>query len=80
VPGHGEIGDAGVIADARTYLELLRAESRRLAEEGASADETAEALDRSMRDLHPDWDQPEWIAFGARCFHDAHTRERRDAR
>ena len=44
VPGHGEIGDAGVIADARTYLELLRAESRRLADEGASADQTAEVV------------------------------------
>ncbi len=79
VPGHGEIGDAGVVATAREYLQLLRGETRRLADDGASEDETAEALDRSLRDLHPDWDQPEWIAFGARCFYAAYARERRGA-
>ena len=80
VPGHGEIGDAGVIAEAREYIELLRAETRRLADEGASEDATVEALDRSMRDLHSDWDQPEWITFGARCFYSAYARERGQAR
>ena len=28
-------------------------------------------LDGSMRELHPDWAQPEWIAFGARHFYAA---------
>jgi glyoxylase-like metal-dependent hydrolase (beta-lactamase superfamily II) len=76
VPGHGELGDVGVITTAREYLEQLRAETRALADSGASEDETAEELDRSFRALHPDWDQPEWIAFGARCFHAAYARER----
>jgi glyoxylase-like metal-dependent hydrolase (beta-lactamase superfamily II) len=76
VPGHGEIGDAGVVSTAREYLELLRAETRRLADEGASEDDAAGELDRSLRELHPDWDQPEWISFGARCFYTAHARER----
>jgi glyoxylase-like metal-dependent hydrolase (beta-lactamase superfamily II) len=71
VPGHGEVGDAGVIATAREYLEQLRSETRRLAAGGASEDEVADELDRSMRELHPDWAQPEWIAFGARWFHAA---------
>jgi glyoxylase-like metal-dependent hydrolase (beta-lactamase superfamily II) len=69
VPGHGDVGDAGVIVTAREYLEQLRDESRRLAREGASEDEVAAELDRSMRELHPDWAQPEWIAFGARHFY-----------
>lgn len=76
VPGHGELGDAGVVATAREYLQQLRAETRRLADAGASEDEAAEELDRHFRALHPDWDQPEWIAFGARCFHAAYARER----
>lgn len=76
VPGHGEAGDAGVVATAREYLQLLRAETRRLADDGASEDDAAAELDRSMRELHPDWDQPEWIAFGARCFYVAYARER----
>jgi glyoxylase-like metal-dependent hydrolase (beta-lactamase superfamily II) len=75
VPGHGEVGDAGVIVAAREYLEQLRGETRRLAGEGASEDEVAAELDRSMRELHPDWAQPEWIAFGARWFYDAARRE-----
>lgn len=77
VPGHGELGGGEVIATAREYLVQLREETRRLAGEGASEDETAAELDRSMRELHPDWAQPEWIAFGARCFHAAYARQRR---
>ena len=76
VPGHGEVGDAGVVTAARDYLQLLRAETRRLADDGASEDDAAAELDRSLRELHPDWDQPEWIAFGARCCYAAYARER----
>lgn len=76
VPGHGEIGDAGVISSVREYLQLLRSETRRLADEGQSEEETAAQLDRSMRELHPEWAQPEWIASGARFFFDAYARER----
>ena len=76
VPGHGEVGDAALIATVREYLVELRAETRRLADEGAAEDEVASTLDDAMRQRHPDWEQPEWIAFGARCFHAAHARER----
>jgi glyoxylase-like metal-dependent hydrolase (beta-lactamase superfamily II) len=76
VPGHGETGDAGLIATAREYIQGLRSETRRLADEGASEDDVAAELDRSMRELHPDWAQPEWIASGARCFYDAYALER----
>jgi glyoxylase-like metal-dependent hydrolase (beta-lactamase superfamily II) len=76
VPGHGEVGGAEVIVRAREYLELLRSETRRLADEGASEEETASELDRAMRALHPDWAQPEWIASGARFFYAAHAAER----
>jgi len=77
VPGHGESAGTELLATAREYLEQLRAETRRLAAEGVSEDETAAELDRSMRALHPDWAQPEWIAFGARCFYAAYSREHR---
>jgi glyoxylase-like metal-dependent hydrolase (beta-lactamase superfamily II) len=76
VPGHGETGDAGVITTAREYIETVRSETRRLADEGASEEEVAGELDRSMRELHPDWAQPEWIASGARCFYAAFARRR----
>ena len=71
VPGHGAVGGVEVIVAAREYLELLRAETRRLAGDGLTEDEVAAELDRSLRALHPDWAQPEWIDFGARCFYAA---------
>lgn len=77
VPGHGELGDVGVVATAREYLVALRAETRRLADAGASEDEAANELDQAFRAEHPDWDQPEWIAFGVRCFFAAYARETR---
>lgn len=75
VPGHGDVGGVEVIAAAREYLELLRDETTRLARDGRAEDEVAAELDRSMRELHPDWAQPEWIDFGARCFYTAYTGE-----
>lgn len=75
VPGHGEVGGVEVIVAAREYLELLRDETERLARDGRSEDDVAAELDRSLRALHPDWAQPEWIDFGARCFYTAYTRE-----
>ena len=78
VPGHGEVGGVETIVAAREYIQLLRAETRRLAGEGLSEEEVAAELDRSMRALHPDWAQPEWIDFGARCFYTAYAREADD--
>jgi glyoxylase-like metal-dependent hydrolase (beta-lactamase superfamily II) len=69
VPGHGDVGDAAVIAEARRYIAELRSETRRLADEGVAVDDAVERIDASMRELHPDWVQPEWIAFGVRHFY-----------
>jgi len=69
VPGHGEVGDRELISLAREYHEMLRAETYRLCDEGASADEAAATLEPTMLDAYPDWDQPEWVGFGIRCFH-----------
>ena len=67
VPGHGEVGDASVVVAVREYLTLLRSETKRLAAEGADAESTVATLDAQFRERHPDWDAPEWIAFGVRC-------------
>jgi len=71
VPGHGEVGDAGVITEAREYLTLLRSETRRLAAAGRDVEAVVAEVDASMRALHPDWVQPEWIGFGVRQFYAA---------
>ena len=71
VPGHGDVGGPEVIATVREYLVQLRDETRASAEAGLDADAAAEQIDASMRALHPDWVQPEWIVFGVRHFHAA---------
>jgi glyoxylase-like metal-dependent hydrolase (beta-lactamase superfamily II) len=76
VPGHGGTGDVCVITSVREYMQLLRDETRRLAGEGAGEEEVATTVDRSMRELHPDWAQPEWIATGARYFYAAYEQGR----
>jgi glyoxylase-like metal-dependent hydrolase (beta-lactamase superfamily II) len=73
VPGHGRVGDAGLITTARAYHERLRDETFRLADEGLDADDAVAQLEPDVLSRHPDWEQPEWIAFGIRCFHAART-------
>jgi glyoxylase-like metal-dependent hydrolase (beta-lactamase superfamily II) len=68
VPGHGEVGGASLITEAREYITQLQDETRRLKAEGMSVDAAVEQLDGSMRALHPDWVQEEWIGFGVRHF------------
>jgi glyoxylase-like metal-dependent hydrolase (beta-lactamase superfamily II) len=71
VPGHGSVGGALVIREARDYLTALRDEVRKLKSAGVPVDTAVEQLDARMRSLHPDWLQPEWIGFGVRHFYDA---------
>lgn len=71
VPGHGAVGDASLIAAARGFHEALRDETRKAKADGLDADAAVAALEPKLRALHPDWDAPEWIAFGVRCFHAA---------
>jgi glyoxylase-like metal-dependent hydrolase (beta-lactamase superfamily II) len=69
VPGHGEVGDVSVIRTQRAFMETMRAETFALADAGRSADEAVAELEPKLHALHPDWVQPEWVAFGIRCFH-----------
>jgi glyoxylase-like metal-dependent hydrolase (beta-lactamase superfamily II) len=69
VPGHGAVGDLGLITAAREYHELLREETLGLAAEGLDADEVVARLEPDFLARYPDWEQPEWIGFGIRSFH-----------
>lgn len=71
VPGHGEVTDATLIHDVRTYLTYVRDEAGRLRASGASVDDAAAAIDREARARWSTWDNPEWITFAARAFYDA---------
>jgi glyoxylase-like metal-dependent hydrolase (beta-lactamase superfamily II) len=69
VPGHGAVGDAGVIAVAREFHEALRDETLRLATEGLDVEQVVARLEQELQARHPDWEQPEWIGFGIRSFY-----------
>jgi glyoxylase-like metal-dependent hydrolase (beta-lactamase superfamily II) len=66
VPGHGEIGDRTLLAATRGYLTLLDAETARLGADGRDGDAIVAELEPRLRERYPDWDYPEWIAFGVR--------------
>ncbi len=76
VPGHGAPGDVGLIVAVREYIQLIRSEVRRMADDGASRDAIASQLDGDVRARYPDWGQPEWIALTAQCLYDAYARTR----
>ena len=71
VVGHGDVGGVEVIATAREYHELLRRRTLELAGEGLDADETVARLEPEVLAAYEGWEQPEWVAFGIRCFHAA---------
>lgn len=70
VPGHGDLGDPGLLAVTHAYLTLLRAETKRLAAEGHDAGEIIAILTPRLRDRYPDWDASEpWrVATGVQTF------------
>jgi glyoxylase-like metal-dependent hydrolase (beta-lactamase superfamily II) len=59
VPGHGEVGDTGLLATTHEYLTLLLSETKRLAGEGMNADAIVAALGAQLRTRYPDWDTSE---------------------
>jgi hypothetical protein len=74
VPGHGDIGGVELITTQRGFMETMRAQVHEAADSGMAADEAVTALEPALHGLHPDWVQPEWVAFGIRCFHAERTR------
>ncbi|NIK59492.1 MBL fold metallo-hydrolase [Kribbella shirazensis] len=67
VPGHGDIGDAGLLTQVRDYLTELRDETwRRRDSSLPEATIAAEIRDLMIR-RHPDWRLPEWIERGVGC-------------
>jgi glyoxylase-like metal-dependent hydrolase (beta-lactamase superfamily II) len=70
VPGHGEAGDASLLAITHEYLTLLSSETKRLAGDGNTTDAIIAALAARFQTRYPDWDMSEpWrIATGVQTF------------
>jgi glyoxylase-like metal-dependent hydrolase (beta-lactamase superfamily II) len=60
VPGHGAVGDVGLVRDVREYLEWVRS----LAREGGDK----AALESLVQERYSDWDNPIWIGFAIENF------------
>jgi glyoxylase-like metal-dependent hydrolase (beta-lactamase superfamily II) len=66
VPGHGGVGDAGLVRAVREYLEWIRSlvhEGR-----GKELDELKAELEPQVQERYSDWDNPIWIGFAIENF------------
>ncbi|MFN8224117.1 MAG: MBL fold metallo-hydrolase [Gaiellales bacterium] len=70
VPGHGEVSGAGLVGAVRDYLVELRNEVETAKRSGLSAEGVVESVGPKVRERYADWDNPEWVDFGIRCFYD----------
>ena len=69
VPGHGEVGDAGLLSKEQGYLKSLQSRVAELKAQGKSADDTAKLLSDEFRQKYPDWENPGWISDAAKHFY-----------
>jgi len=69
VPGHGEVGDAGLINIERTYLKTLQSRVVELKAQGKSADESEKLLSAEFRAKYPNWDNPGWVGDAVKRFY-----------
>ncbi|MBA3946850.1 MAG: MBL fold metallo-hydrolase [Herpetosiphonaceae bacterium] len=70
VPGHGEVGDTGLLDVTHEYLTFFRSETKRLAAAGKNADHIVATITPQLHTRYPDWDTSEpWrIATGVQTF------------
>ena len=67
VPGHGAIGDAGLLADVRDYLTLLRDETWTRRDSAMGEETIVEEISALMIQRHPEWAGREWLETGVKC-------------
>jgi glyoxylase-like metal-dependent hydrolase (beta-lactamase superfamily II) len=62
IPGHGEIGDLGLLARTREYLEMVQSETNRLAGQGEDPEKIAAILLPELIARYPEWEAPpDWL-------------------
>jgi glyoxylase-like metal-dependent hydrolase (beta-lactamase superfamily II) len=69
VPGHGEVGDAGLIRDAREYLSAVRSLVHERHRAGQGLEEMKAELEPEIRERWADWDNEIWIGFATENFY-----------
>jgi glyoxylase-like metal-dependent hydrolase (beta-lactamase superfamily II) len=66
VPGHGAVGDVGLVREVREYLEWIRSLVRE--GQGKELDELKAELEPQVQERYSDWDNPMWIGFAIENF------------
>jgi glyoxylase-like metal-dependent hydrolase (beta-lactamase superfamily II) len=61
VPGHGEVGDVGLITAMREYLVFVRDRVQEMKSQGSTVAEVEARLGPEVRAKYKDWDNPDWI-------------------
>jgi glyoxylase-like metal-dependent hydrolase (beta-lactamase superfamily II) len=69
VPGHGAIGDVGLVEELRTYLLGVRARVESLHAEGRQLEAIEAAVEEEMRWRYEDWNNEIWIGSAVKSFH-----------
>jgi glyoxylase-like metal-dependent hydrolase (beta-lactamase superfamily II) len=69
VPGHGEVGDAGLISTEQSYLKGLQSRVAELKAQGKPSQEAVQLLSGEFRMKYPDWENPGWIADAVERFY-----------
>lgn len=69
VPGHGEVGDAGLVTAEQSYLKALRSRAAELKAQGKSPKDAADLLTTEFKMKYPNWDNPGWIADAVERFY-----------
>ena len=69
VPGHGEVGDAGLVSKEHSYLKGLQSRVAELKAQGKSSKEATQLLSPEFQMKYPDWENPGWIADAVARFY-----------
>ncbi len=69
VPGHGEVGEAGLIRIERAYLAAVQSRVAELKAQGKTAEEAEKILSAEFRAKYPDWDNPGWVGDAVKRFY-----------
>ncbi|MEV4894152.1 MBL fold metallo-hydrolase, partial [Nonomuraea sp. NPDC055795] len=67
VPGHGDVGDARLLAEVRDYLTELREETWRRRDSAMPEETIAREVTALLVERHPEWRMREWIERGVGC-------------
>jgi glyoxylase-like metal-dependent hydrolase (beta-lactamase superfamily II) len=69
VPGHGAIGDVGLVEELRAYLLAVRERVEELDAEGRALEAIEAVVDEEMRSRYAGWDNEMWIGSAVKSFH-----------